>query len=365
MSNISFEQSDLDGINRISEKVSIGSRNRTKIAVCICGQLSRMQIHHIEPLISANNDVHFSFVIVLQLSTDNSIVYNSGKKHIGENFRPIPEASWNKSKITSHLRTILSSDNSRVESVQYVEPLNRSEWEHYMGNSTHSRLYTLDRIFHLPEIQPSILNMYRNQELCAAHFQLVYEKSDTTFQYLISTREDAYFFKAPNISNIIQYGLNNAKGCDLITKDCLGWGGISMRFQFWKFAVGLQVLSTRLAFYQSLYTMKLNVSNLAGLHCYHLPAKTKNKLRIAWNDESSYITNPECFEETQVKYLRHSICKVSMDELKVSASRHTANYSFCFIDEEVQDFHGKPCYPKSSEIFVKSYMCRYFNFTAM
>ena len=334
----------------------------TNVCVCVCGQVSRFQPHHLLPLIARNINFSFVFFFYLQANTHKNPIYNSGSAFTAPQlFQASSYAAMSQDEISGAVQDLLKSNNSRVESVRLLPQHNRSFWENNdnMGGR-------LDRIFTMSRIQESILNMYMNQVECASAVKLWIGSAPNTSTpaYFISMREDIYFFHPPSLSDLTTNYLNT-NSCSLVVKDCLAWGGVSMRFQLYHFQFGVKVLAERLSFYRSLYSRSWSASIDRGKKqmdwsCFNMPDKWKyHILGLSWDDNSTFPNNPECFEMLQNLASGLKICQVPIAELPAAPARIISGSKFCFIDEEIQDFQGHACYPASDEAFVKNSSCRH------
>ncbi len=90
--------------------------------------------------------------------------------------------------------------------------------------------------------------MYSYQVNCAQRITFTESLRGIHYPYIISTREDAYFFNPMDFAHLIH--TFNQRQCNIMTKDCLSWGGLNMRFQLLDHDSAIAFLSQRLSFYQ-------------------------------------------------------------------------------------------------------------------
>lgn len=140
------------------------------------------------------------------------------------------------------------------------------------------------------------------QEHCTRQILETEKIQNVTYNYIISTREDVYFHKPMNLFEIFQSEASNS--CDLFCRDCLSWGGISMRLQLFTRNAGIVMLGNRLSHFSYLHVLNLT------------------------------IQNPEQFELHEAESHNISLCPRSINLMPVIAARHTHSDRICFIDEE-------------------------------
>lgn len=98
-----------------------------------------------------------------------------------------------------------------------------------------------------------------------------------------------------------------------------------MRFQVLRRQHGLRFLQSRFEYYHFMQTEDLSVHN------------------------------PEEMELNQARWLGLSLeeCALPIEQLPVTAARHTTDGDFCFIDLELSD----DCVPQAQRAFAQAHMC--------
>jgi hypothetical protein len=178
---------------------------------------------------------------------------------------------------------------------------------------------------HGSPIALNIMNMYKGQVQCAEQI-VEYEKAQQhryslptpwQFDFLISTREDVYFYTPMIMEPLLAYMQRDLavgpKHCDVMAKNCLTFFGLNMRLQLWNRLAGLNVLSHRFTFYRDMRT--------SGLKAY----------------------NPESFEAMQASMYDLTLCPVNVTKVPVTAARHVHHGEICLYD-----FESKDCVPPSA-----------------
>ena len=162
--------------------------------------------------------------------------------------------------------------------------------------------------------------MYNHQEACGRAISNMAISRGSKFDYVISAREDVYFFLPFDLGQI----LAGRQKCDLVTKDCLTWNGINLRLQLISGRIGERWLTSRYTHYSHLSSTKRAVSN------------------------------PEQFEMDQAKSMNMRTCAAPVDVFPVAVSRFMGRDRFCFIDPEVSG-----CVPhvERIEAFIQQHMC--------
>jgi hypothetical protein len=283
-----------------------------KVAVCVCGQLARWFPEYlVSAILSSNPSFQFYIFVNLQYHTaKHPFIYNSDS-HI--TFHPTNTSSYKLGELLDYVTSLYHLPNSRLVSLTHVPPKTTEEWLEIL-NVTH-----LDRItqYKNKNEQASILNMYHHQELCMEQV-LAYENYHSfQFSYVISTREDSYHFYPINLTSILLH-----RPCDMFTKDCLAWGGLSMRFQLFTRPAAITILGTRKRTYRELF---------------HIGT----------------VINVEKFELHQTKVRKVQVCRLPVEDIPVVAARHVTNGNICFIKGEVME----NCIPGQYSDFVESHMC--------
>lgn len=216
-----------------------------------------------------------------------------------------------------YLFTAYHQTNSHLHSVRFLAPLTMAEWQKVMGGRP-------DRIEQYKNEQDSILNMYRMQENCYDTIVAEERLHNTVFDYVISTREDAYYFKPLNISDLLPFFKGGE--CDMVMKNCLVWNGLNMRFQLMTREAASKVIGKRMEYYHSL-------------------RKTR-----------TLPFNPEQFELWQSRHYQVSTCPKPVELVPVAVVRHISNGTFCFPKYEVMN----NCFPTEMNHTVTNMQCDKF-----
>jgi hypothetical protein len=177
------------------------------VAVCICGQRARLDVTQLVRFLHVNN--HLTFDVFMHLSD-------------GDGFFQWDTDTGRSRGVARHTPSAVIEDAftavSRSYSLSLWPLLDRDRLIH------EHRLVKLDRITQYVKIQVRIMNMYHHQLMCGREV----DRSATKYEAVIYLREDVFFFHDTNVS-VPMRALG--KHCDLVAKDCLGWGGINMRLQ--------------------------------------------------------------------------------------------------------------------------------------
>lgn len=302
-----------------SSSYSSSSSKKTsyRIAVCVSGQPSRMQPNFLlDSLVKANPQVDFFLFYNLQLGP---AVFNTAKDRI---FAPSPYGEMSMEAIRGNLSHLFSDErNANLVSVNFHGRKPPREWTRIVGGK-------LDRITQYEESQASILNMYLLHKACADNVAK-YETNELKgrqFDRLVVTREDVYFFLPVDLPSLLAKTAENGEDCDVLTKDCLAWDGINMRFQLLS-KKARTVLSSRVNYYRKLRGSRRTVRN------------------------------PEIFEREQAEEMGLNLCTATVRELPATAARYTDNGGFCFIRLEILDQFRRPCFPAEVKDFIKARNC--------
>ena len=298
------------------ETVETGNTYKKNIGVCIGGQIGRLMPHFLnKDLVQANSQ--YFFHIFYNLDDGKRVVFNTG-----DGYSPTKYYSMTKDQIKKELTKTYSNKNSKLHIVKFHKPTT---------NETFIKMFqveSLDRIVQYIYTQHTILNMYNFQVTCAQQIIELEDRLKIKFDFIISTREDIYFFKPLNLTFLENYLITtnetNSKKCQLLTKACLSWGGVNMRFQFYERNSGVSILNNRFLFYQSMY--KTNTT----------------------------AYNPEQFEQFQLDTYNIKNCPINITDFALTAARHVKNNKICFIDLESS---VENCIPDNFEKFVNEHRC--------
>ena len=314
-------------LNYFNNSLSNQTKNKM-IALCVSGQTSRLQPRHLlTSLINSNPAYSFYVFFNLQKHTH---VFNteSNRTYTHSNYNEMEEH-----EIVTKLEKLYFQNASNVQgvSVNFHHSHDFKFWSAQMNGAD-----KLDVIGEYQYTQTSILDMYNLQVACSHQIVSVEKtKIRSTFDYVISTREDVYFFTSLNITSLVinQMEIDN---CSIVVKDCLSWDGINMRFQLLARNKAINFLGNRLSFYKN--------SLKQGKHA-------RNRL------------NPERFELLQAASIGMKICRVSVSQIPATAARFVElkgeyKNDFCFINREIFSSSGL-CLPISlnKTTFVKNHFC--------
>ena len=222
---------------------------------------------------------------------------------------PAPMASFDRET----LRTSLDVLGARfgAASTQLVDGervRTRAEWErhilsHIDVTQSHSR--NLNRIAQYVGYQHMILNMYQHQVDCAGAILKHERQRGSAFDYIVAVREDTYFFSPVDMDVVVR---SIGEGCDLVSKECLAYDGLNMRFQLLRGSKGLAYLAGRISFYAAL--------------------------------RPSSVKNPETFDLRHAHSLGMRTCALPVSVVPAAAARYIGNGSFCFPSREVLNLDG-------------------------
>ena len=291
------------------------------VAICISGQVGRwLPEQFVTSFIDANPRYHKYFFFNMnnesyKFSTNQNAIFSYG---IDRHMKP--------SDIELYIRELYTRpDHSNVVSIHYHKRYELLKWKEIMGGL---RLDAINQ-FNETTVTDNILNMYKNYVNCGHQIETTETRQGWSFQYIISTREDIYFYLPVYLDRILEDPAN--AGYDIFFRDCLGYGGFNMRMEIHKHDAGLVLLSSRLGYY------------------HHLLLNRKHYM------------NPEAFEVNHASHFKFRARGVDVDKLAVTAARYKT-YSkesrtwsdYCFLYKELLS-----CYPKMYGMadFVTSHLC--------
>lgn len=286
-------------------------RKRPRVAVCVSGQPARLQPRFLRAALLANPDLDFSLFYNLQTGIT---VFNTKRDEV---FAPSPFAAMDAGTIRENLTATFDLPNAKLAGLEFHRRKFMDEWTRLLAVAG-----PLDRIWQYKKSQGTILNMWSMQQACAVQISAY-----GSFEAVIVTREDVFFFAPPDLRKLVGKLDRNGERCDVVTKSCLAWGGLNMRFQIFHPNIVREFLGERLAFYKAL---------------------------IARNES---VKNPEQFEKLQADHLAARLCPVTVDDLPVAAARYLPGGDFCFIGFEVRDGGKERCFPKKSAGLVMRKGC--------
>ena len=203
---------------------------------------------------------------------------------------------------------------ARIHVLKFIVDLSPEEWHSHFGLASHQ---ALDRIEQFKKIQWRVLNMYHHEVKCAEKIRELETSRGVKFDYIIRTREDIWFWNNVDLAALTRGGLvrgfDPTKGaesqtvtpCDIVTKNCLAWEGLNMRFQILRREIGFHFLHNRLQFYKSLY---------------------KNS-----TSPGTTIHNTEKFEMVQAQRMGMTTCPRTVTEVPAAATRRLDINEHCYL----------------------------------
>lgn len=292
------------------------------IAVCIGGQIARWQPQHLfDGLFSPPTQQAFQFFLFfnMQIHSDSDpIVFNTD---INNTFEPSFMSKFTQEESFQYIQNLTKPNHTTIASMHYTPPLSSVELTQLVDGMP------LDRITQYVQVQHTILNMYHHQVECVKQILQYENHHSIKFDYIISTREDIYFFRPMNLPSLISKLRVNDEDldpnkCDIPYKRCLNFWGFNMRFFLLTRDNGIRYFGNRLSYYKLLHTINRT------------------------------IENPERFELTEANALQLVGCPISVEDFPVTAVRPISHEKMCFIWFEVDR-----CVPLAYQEFVKENMC--------
>lgn len=320
-----------------------------KVAVCISGQISRWLPESTVPyLIAANSHAYdFTFFFNLQYFTKFASFIYSTDSHIS--FQPTKFLKMEKLEALQYIHSLYTLENtSRIGSFTYASSKSTKEWENDVFGG-----HPLNRITQYTDIQYVILNFWAHQQRCLSQIREYENLHSSSFSYVLSTREDVVYFAPVNMTFLTSqlkspFFANTSAGtstllnsssssspppslpvpppsgtCDFITKDCLSWGGINMRWQLMTRETATLVIGKRVEYYHYLIT------------------------------SNQTIYNPEQYELAQLKHYGVKICEFDANIIPNIVGRHVMNDQICFLKPETID----NCAPSANASYVQQNLC--------
>ena len=277
-----------------------------KIAICITGMPARFQPRLLSTLFEDNPDI--SFNLFYRFQDDSSLLYTTEPRN---KYQPSIFASYDKETLEVKVKELYKKfEHVDVSSIKYTTPKTRDQWLKEVGS--------FEPIVQYIHLQERILNMFEKADHCAQDVRDYQAKNGISFDYIIHTREDMFFFQKVDLKALIA----KYSDCDWIGKDCLSWGGLSMRFAVMKPEKGLDFVGSKIAFFK----------------------------QMGRNNSTAH--NPEIFDIRIAESLQMKTCAVPVDEVPATGARHTWNGAFCFIWAETLG-----CIPKGQEQFAYRHRC--------
>lgn len=339
---------------------------RPKVAVCVQGQVVRWLPHLVaQGLLHSNPNFDFVFFVNLQYQTSSAPPVFSSAPYL--TFPPANITKLSFEAAFQYVTEAWTTNHSRIAHFTFHSMKPKEYFENYFGKSP-----LQSPMKHYSDSQHVVLNMYTHQEYCIQQLR-AYERdvwhapmedpncdiiqqsystqqsphhrcnASTTalpgqhFDYVLSLREDIYFFKPLNLQKLITNHLLNPwssvlrstprtggqPGCHLAAKECLRWNGVNMRSQFLRRDDALLFLGGRLRFYR--HSLEHNIVSL----------------------------NPESFELAQLRFLNRTACHITVDDFPVTAARQLRDDTTCFIGVEI----FKRCIPRGMEDDIWARYC--------
>jgi hypothetical protein len=321
------------------------------IGVCISGHIVRWLPRSLLTNLIAPNP-HHKFHLFINLehfsSGDISTLF---QKQQDLTFTPSPVVDMSARNLFLAVHQLYDTNNSQVISLEFQPRKTHQSWVQWMGQP-------LDRITQFKDNQEIILNLYSHQVSCADQILLHEETTHNKMDYIIFTREDIYLLKPFNLDDVLpgprvnlnpsdihRSPHNDASSpeydyCHLVTKDCLSWQGVEMRFEITE-RKDLFLLRDRIKFYRSLY------------------------------QANTQVWNPEQFEKFQLHSHNLNYCEVRPTRLPAVPVRAVAplennknspvkegefpEIEICIVSLELRE----SCYPPEFEGFLKNITCRH------
>lgn len=303
-----------------------GGNGRT-VAVCIGGQVPRLQPSLFQPLFDANPEYTFKLFYSLQYSE------NSKDTRFWSDATMVYEPTLFTNISHLNMKTALQSvyaNNPNVEviSTRFSKGLSARNWSLSLLNGAPLSVITLPS--EVPEI---VFNMYAKQSDCLRELTAYEQSTKTLFDWVFWGREDLHFYQELNLQHLTQLfsphlvtrpdNSSHTVTCQLLTRSCLQHGGISMRGYLWKRNTAVQIMANRFNYYNSLQQRNISVITV------------------------------EAFEKSIMEHYNVTVCTAPVDDFPTVAVRHVSNGSFCIPPMEVR----KACYPAGKLEYVREHLC--------
>lgn len=299
---------------------------RSKIAVCVSGQMSRwIPETSVKYLLEYNPEYDFTFFYNLQYHTSNSTSVFSTDASIS--FQPTKFISMKQSEVFDYLHNLyIHLNNTKIASLTFVPSKQLEDWESFFQGQ---KPYAITQY---SSTQHVILNFYSHQVRCIHQIEEYEKMTNTSFQYVLQTREDIYYFQGVSLRFLLSHlkdpessqDRKDPLKCDFITKDCLQWGGINMRWQLMTKDASKTVMGKRIDYYRSLLK------------------------------ENQTTYNPEQYELQQLKYYKIRICEFLSNKIPNAVGRHVKDDEICLsLKPETID----NCIPTDNITFVQNHFC--------
>jgi len=181
------------------------------------------------------------------------------------------------------------------------------------------RVSALNRLGQDPASEPLLVNGFLRDVQCSKQISHHEKEHSVAFGHVIATTENAYFFHEFDLPQALAHLETNS--CQVITKDCLVWDGINLRFALMTREASMKWLGERVWWYQSLFDHKT----------------------FAWNGEQ--------LSKMQSKIMDIKHCVSSVNVIPVASARYTPQKTHCLLHTEFIDMETS-CVPKDANPFV-------------
>lgn len=311
------------------------AREGNKFAICVTGPLdSWLPKQHLVNLVQNNPDAHFSFFFTFQAQPSPPLHQNnhSMPSRVSTNFA------------IHYISELYTTDNSAFVELRFVKGYDLNDWKRFF-RFTPDDSRKLDRIptsnnSELEAANVNFLNSFRLQQACLQDIVSYEREVNVNFDYFIFFPSDAFYFHPISLSVPIemlkhQRTLKQSYSkhvCNVVTKDCLEWGGMGHHFQMMHRKEGIPIYASRLRYYRSLYdaqTLPFNKESFELLHLQSLklekcaisvdlipvtagvPASTKEGVcltEVAVQNPFQLLPNDFCVPLVSVKQVRSLLC---------------------------------------------------------
>eukprot|EP01035_Chromulina_nebulosa_P025027 gene25027-32618_t len=298
----------------------------THVAICVIGQVSRMIPSLLTPFLKDNSKFSFTLFYMLQAARQKPWKGAIYKEPRYVNLTT-PEIHAELTKLYSPLQNVV------VAAVNESIYFNLTQWRDRLQGKVNS-MRSYDEHGHV-----SALNMYSKYSPCADLMQEHEQSHEMTFDYFILGREDLYFYHRMDLSSLLPL-LRRTNGdgdqtsiglhCDYLSKICLDWCGVNLRFPIMTRDVALKYLRTKMDYYKSFLSVEKN--------------------NRPWNTEA--------LDRWHLQNLSVNVCKLPIDDYPVTAVRliregdETSGDDFCFFAGEFKD-----CVPAHALNYALAHLC--------
>lgn len=332
--------------------------DKPKIAVCVCGQVGRLILD--SPFINffqPNTFVNFTLFYHLQ----RSYIHNTGYA-----MTPSPYFNFSEKALRHELEEVFlpATPHVSIGNISFNDHYSHEKWKSLMKMSSLDKIHQQE----LRSFQHLILEMYKHHVDCANNIIYHEQSSSSRFDFVLLMREDLFFFFPLDLQTVLfrmkatsseesafpfkpasesqiysselfrnilgdqslmkasnTFPPTSSGRCHIVSKDCLKWGGMNIRFEFFSRVVGISLLQTRLSYYKFL------------------------------EETHHSVFNPEHFDISQVRLMKWSSCEANVHEIPLAVARFKQGKA-CFAPMEL--WTGKEvCYAASNQSFATSNLC--------